>query len=350
MMARDQKATGSIKKSPRGLFQKPAKSGVWWINYYVDGKQHREKVGSKKAAGDLYRKRKEDARSGRKLPVLRNSRTVLLSELIDDALEYVSGHKDKRNYESKAEIVRESPLGSRPASEITPQELDRWLKTRKTNATSNRYKAFVSLCYREGISNGKVSVNPARLLRGKRERGGRLRFLSRDEYDRLCLAITARAPEKLSEFVISVHSGMRLSEQFTVQRSQVHFDRRTVELTDTKNGSARTVHLNSIAINALKTVISPGMKPSALIFGTQAKQVSVRHWFLPSLDDAKIEGYVWHANRHTFCSWLALAGASIKDIQEAAGHKNITMSARYAHLTPEHRLSVVERLAPPASE
>ena len=46
-----------------------------------------------------------------------------------------------------------------------------------------------------------------------------------------------------------------------------------------------------------------------------------------------------------FCSWLAMAGASIKEIQEAAGHKTITMSARYAHLSPEHRLSVVERIA-----
>lgn len=39
-----------------------------------------------------------------------------------------------------------------------------------------------------------------------------------------------------------------------------------------------------------------------------------------------------HCNRHTFCSWLAMAGASIKEIQEAAGHKTITMSARYSHL------------------
>jgi site-specific recombinase XerD len=40
-----------------------------------------------------------------------------------------------------------------------------------------------------------------------------------------------------------------------------------------------------------------------------------------------------------------MAGASIKEIQEAAGHKTITMSARYSHLSPEHQLSVVERIA-----
>jgi site-specific recombinase XerD len=46
----------------------------------------------------------------------------------------------------------------------------------------------------------------------------------------------------------------------------------------------------------------------------------------------------------TFCSWLAMAGASIKEIQELAGHKTITMSARYSHLSPEHRLSVIDRI------
>jgi hypothetical protein len=40
-----------------------------------------------------------------------------------------------------------------------------------------------------------------------------------------------------------------------------------------------------------------------------------------------------------------MAGASIKEIQEAAGHKSIIMSARYSHLSPAPKLSVVERIA-----
>jgi site-specific recombinase XerD len=58
-----------------------------------------------------------------------------------------------------------------------------------------------------------------------------------------------------------------------------------------------------------------------------------------------VEEYTWHNNRHTFCSWLAMAGASIKEIQEAAGHKSIQMAARYAHLSPQHTANVVNRLA-----
>ena len=45
-----------------------------------------------------------------------------------------------------------------------------------------------------------------------------------------------------------------------------------------------------------------------------------------------------------------MAGATIKEIQELAGHKTITMSARYAHLSPYHKLSVIERIAATATE
>ena len=159
--------------------------------------------------------------------------------------------------------------------------------------------------------------------------------------------LAKRFPLHLAEFVVSVHTGMRLSEQYTCTWSQVHLDRRTIELTKTKNGSARTVHLNSDAVEAIESLRKPKQHASDPVFPREGSKSSfdTRSWFHPCMEDAGISGYVWHCNRHTFCSWLAMAGASIKEIQEAAGHKSITMSARYSHLSPEHKLSVVERIA-----
>jgi hypothetical protein len=111
----------------RGVYENPADSGIWWIHYYADGKRHREKVGRKSDAIKLYQSRKADAVAGRKLPELRNSKVVTVGDLIDDALEFVANHKDNRNYKSKAGIVRED-MGSLSAAEVTPQELERWLR------------------------------------------------------------------------------------------------------------------------------------------------------------------------------------------------------------------------------
>jgi integrase len=336
----------------RGVFEHPAGSEVWWIHYYAEGKRHREKVGRKSAAIDLYMKRKNDAREGRKLPSLRNTRGVTVSDLIELALEATANHKDKRNYISKAAIVREA-LGDRTAAEVTPQEVEQWLQSRcKTAATANRYKAFISLCYRQGMRNGKVSSNPARLVQQQKESAGRLRFLTREEYNRVCKAIRKLFPAHLPEFVVSVNTGMRLSEQYSCTWSQVDMSRRAIDLTETKNGSARTIRLNPDALAAIESVRLPGQKPPDRVFPRQGNSDSfdTRSWFQPCLAEAKITGYVWHANRHTFCSWLAIAGATIKETQELAGHKTITMSARYAHLSPDHKLSVIDRIAAAATK
>lgn len=53
----------------RGVFERRKSSGIWWIRY-VDavGRLRREKAGTKSTANNLYRKRKQEALEGRKLP------------------------------------------------------------------------------------------------------------------------------------------------------------------------------------------------------------------------------------------------------------------------------------------
>ncbi|MCF6238945.1 MAG: tyrosine-type recombinase/integrase [Candidatus Marinimicrobia bacterium] len=41
----------------------------------------------------------------------------------------------------------------------------------------------------------------------------------------------------------------------------------------------------------------------------------------------------FHDFRHAFCSNLAIAGASLKDIQKMTGHYDISMTDRYTHLS-----------------
>ena len=328
----------------RGVFERPKGSGVFWINYYKDGKQHREKAGNKSSASALYKIRKAAILKGEKLPDLVKGKPTL-SALIDDVLEYTSNHKSARDYVTKAGIIRKE-LGASIAANITPQDIDRWLtKHCKTPATRNRYRAFLSLVYREANRNGKVDVNPARSVRQRPEGAGRLRYLSDEEYKQLHDVVTAKFPAHLPELIVSLQTGMRLTEQYTLTWGQIHFDRKAIELTKTKNGSARTVYMNAEVVEALKGLKGQQLKSDPVFprLGTEGR-FDTRSWFVPCLAAAKIQGYVWHSNRHTFCSRLAMAGATIKEIQVAAGHKTITMSARYSHLSPNHQQSVLERI------
>jgi integrase len=57
----------------------------------------------------------------------------------------------------------------------------------------------------------------------------------------------------------------------------------------------------------------------------------------------------WHVLRHTFASHLVMRGAPIKVVQELLGHRDITTTMRYAHLSSESRRDAVALLDTDAS-
>ena len=342
----------------RGIFERPPGSRVWWVHYHgPDGKRHREKVGRRSDAIALYQKRKADARRGIKLPELVPGKVVTFADLMKDALEYAQTHlKTPSDYEWKQRALME-PFGSRPAAEIKPIEIDKWLSDNRncgTPATANRFKAFFSLCYRLGIENEKVSVNPARLVKTRKENNAREHFLSREEYDRLLEVIRCSYPRQAPAFIVSVFTGMRWEEQFSLTWRNVDLQRKVIRLVNTKHPrpnvvQSRNVPLNSVALAALQEQYKlVEHKPTDPLFPEAGYYC--RFWFQPAMKAAKLDDYTWHSNRHTFCSWLALAGVQLKHIQELSGHKTISMVARYAHLLPQATADASERMVavPPA--
>jgi integrase len=192
-------------------------------------------------------------------------------------------------------------------------------------------------------------MNPARLVRARRENNARLRFLSREEYDRLLRVIRRDFPRQVPAFILSVYTGMRWSGQFNLKWSQVDLKRRVIRQPETKDptGSvqspARNVPLNSVALASLEEQRSSvNRKPADMVFPEAGDHC--RFWFEPCLARAEVTGYTWHCNRHTFCSRLAMVGVSLKEAQELTGHKTIAMCARYAHLSPDVTTSASERM------
>jgi integrase len=61
-----------------------------------------------------------------------------------------------------------------------------------------------------------------------------------------------------------------------------------------------------------------------------------RAWW-SSLKIAGIKDFHFHDLRHTFCSNLILSGAGLKEVKEMIGHRDISMTDRYSHLTMEHK-------------
>jgi integrase len=317
----------------RGVFEKPEYSGIWWIRYTDgSGRYKREKVGRRSDAIALYHKRKEGARLGQKMPDNIRHRGITFGTLADSVIEYSKvHHKDTRNVEQRIRSLKDE-FGLRVAADITPNDIDTFLTSlKRTPATANRYRATISLVYREAIRNGKVSHNPARLVKQRRENNARTRFLTRDEERRLRDAITELFPDHLAELTISLRTGMRLSEQYGLTWSQVDIPGKQINLKDTKNGTSRTIPMSASVVEAFgeRWALTSDHTGKGQVFSINEP----RKWFASAMKAAGLTDYRWHDNRHTFCSRLAESGAGVYTIMKLAGHKTISMSARYTHMS-----------------
>jgi len=59
---------------------------------------------------------------------------------------------------------------------------------------------------------------------------------------------------------------------------------------------------------------------------------------------AGIKDFRFHDLRHTFGSYLVMQGVGLRTVQQLMCHKEIRMTVRYSHLSPEHVQKAVERL------
>jgi integrase len=340
----------------RGIYERLKGSGIWWIRWTdLEGRKRREKAGNWTAAKKLLAKRHTQKLEGAKLPENLRTKAVTFKELSDDALTHSKAeNSEKQTYELRLRIDQIlAEFGSRPADSIKKNEIVAWLseqaEVRNWAASSrNRWQATFSLIFRVGIDNEKIDRNPAARIRRKSEGGGRVRFLSDEEEAQLRTAIEMRFAEFLPHLLLSIHTGMRMSEQYGLHWIQVDFERRQIHLPKTKNGDPRTIPLNSVALEALSQLQGESKKPgTAPVFpslrGSETLQGS-RGWFPTALEEAKIKDYSWHCNRHTFASRLVMAGVDLRTVAELLGHRTLQMVMRYSHLAPEHQASAVDRL------
>jgi hypothetical protein len=216
----------------RGVFEKVPDSGIWWIRYTdAQGRERREKIGTKSAARRVRELRVADAWQGRKLPERLNRRVIRFAELADDYAAYAernnSGWAADRN---RIRALREA-FGSLPA-DLPISLLRGWFETHGWGpGTHNRTRTVLYSIFRLAAENGKIDTNPVKALKRRKEPAGRVRFLNQfspDEEARLRKVILTKWPEHLPELDIAINCGLRRSEQYRLAWRSVDFLRLVV--------------------------------------------------------------------------------------------------------------------------
>ena len=190
-------------------------------------------------------------------------------------------------------------------------------------------------------------ANPCRHVDLYRQRK-RERFLTESELKRLGRVLDEAAdsggatPEAIAAIRLLILTGCRRGEILGLRWDEVDLDARELRLRDTKTGP-RVVPLSPAAAQLLAELprsgasrwVIPGRKP-----GTHLVRLG-NAWRLlrkrAGLEDVRL-----HDLRHSFASSALALGESLPMIARLLGHRQISSTARYAHLA---RASVHEAAA-----
>lgn len=257
-------------------------------------------------------------------------------------------------------------IGAHILTELEPDDIERSYRKllaeptpstgrKRSAATANRYLISLSSCLTYGRKRLKwLKSNPAGGVEKEAEPRGRVRFLSRpidggsSELGRLLEACRKSENRDLTDLVIlAIWTGCREGELMMLRRSYVRLSEGGITLPAaiTKTDRDRFVALAGPALEVVERRIKrPGVD---YLFGngpTGKLPAFPRTAWNTVLRLAEIPNFRFHDLRHTHASYLAMSGATERELMESLGHTTTAMVSRYAHLANEHKRRVANRL------
>lgn len=341
-------------RKPRGIFERQQGSGVWWIRWAdANGRLHREKIGPKNLAIAAYQARKTAVRQGQLFPnQVGRQKAVLFDELAQDFLTHSAS--TKRSHTTDQCRVRRlfAAFGGRAAGTITPQELRTWKAsllqttyvkdgvTRPLSLASVKHHiGLLGAIFNLGIANAKVTTNPVKQLSKIKLNNTRVRYLTKDEEDRLFRALPAKYHQLTK---VALLTGLRASNFLELEWTQIDLDAEVYTIPRTKSGDVLRLPMHL----QIKEILAGLPRDGKYVFpGVHGRPI--RHFsqiFGKVIRDAAIPNFRLHDLRHTWASRLAMAGVDLYTIQQLGGWKTIRMVERYAHLSPGHLRNALSRL------
>ncbi len=181
----------------------------------------------------------------------------------------------------------------------------------------------------------------------------RLRFLSRDEAQKLLDELKQRSDLWYDISLFALNTGLRAGEIYNLTFGNFDRKNRVAYVMKTKNLKNRTIPLNEIAFQILARRVST-RAGSYIFMGKRGKEIkcvdnsfkkAVTSCGFNSYDTDRLNRVVFHTLRHTFASWLVQDGIPLAVVSELLGHSSINITMRYAHLAPSQGRMAVETIA-----
>jgi integrase len=275
----------------------------------------------------------------------------IFGALVDEYLAYKRDH-GKRSVEDDERILKRALLPvlgvGTPVRTIGGPMIAQYERTRAGQVSPSTVANELSLlrhCLRLARRWGYITTVPEIVLPKRPE--GRLRYLDAAEIGKLVKACRESRNRYLgAAVVLALHTGMRKGEILGLEWERVDLSTARLTLVQTKSGKPRGIPMGGAVYEALIALQPDATRRVGRLFptGNDRRGSQIRKAFEKAMTRAGITGFRFHDLRHTAASHLVMRGATLQEIKEILGHSDIRMTLRYAHLSPAHLRSAVERL------
>ena len=155
---------------------------------------------------------------------------------------------------------------------------------------------------------------------------------------------------------IALSTGARASSIINIQKKDINFETKTIQIFDTKNKSWYTSYLSNKIFDTNDYIFLNSFNLFDYVFFVKKRLLTHRiiaYHTRPIYNDLFNQGLKEndyknrvcnHTLRHTFASHLAINGISLFEIQKLMNHKDINMTLRYMKLAEENKISAVEKI------
>jgi integrase len=213
--------------------------------------------------------------------------------------------------------------------------------------TMNRQHAYLRAVFNENIRlQHWKRENPLKNLRSFKVQDRELAYLDNDQILRLLAQLRKSINPHVTPIAkVCLATGARWGEAEQLRATQVRNG--VIQFVQTKSSKARAVPISSELETELQAHYAKHGKEERL-FSTAYSA------FREGIKKASLkmaEGQLTHILRHTFASHFMMNGGNILALQRILGHHSLTMTMRYAHLSPDHlqetrNLNPLARLVP----
>jgi integrase len=270
-----------------------------------------------------------------------------LSKLFDDYLLNAYTGKYPKDQRSKFNFWLKS-IGNKTIDSITIVDITKvlsHLSDTKSNATVNRFKAAISVVFNYACRQYNLTSNPVGLIPSKPEDNHRVRYLSTLERKSLLRACgKANWPKLYLLVLMAITTGARRGELLGLRWNDIDFERQTAYVQTTKNGQPKVLPLTDDVVNELTRF---RQQDASLIFNSEVNPSNAfcfNEQWKKALALAEVDNFRFHDLRHTTASYLAMSGASLLEIADVLGHKQISVTQRYAHLCIDHKEKLISKV------